>query len=98
MVDDICDILDETVMQSAEHEHCLFQKDGSPPQYAATREILHRDLQNRWVGIRDLIEWPARSPDLTACDHWLWGYLKERIFDHSGYTFRYTYLLRLISS
>jgi len=24
--------------------------------------------------------WPARSPDLSACDYFLWGYLKSRIF------------------
>ena len=37
-------------------------------------------LQNRWVGRRGPIEWPARSPDLTACDYWLWGYLKEKVY------------------
>ena len=36
-------------------------------------------LQNRWVGRRGSIEWPARSPDLTAFDYWLWGYLKEKV-------------------
>ena len=24
--------------------------------------------------------WPARSPDLTPCDFWLWGYLKDRVY------------------
>jgi hypothetical protein len=26
------------------------------------------------------LTWPARSPDLSACDFSLWGYLKSRIF------------------
>jgi hypothetical protein len=26
------------------------------------------------------IPWPARSPDLSAYDFFLWGYLKSRIF------------------
>jgi hypothetical protein len=26
------------------------------------------------------IPWPARSPDLSACDFFLWGYLKSRVF------------------
>jgi len=26
------------------------------------------------------IPWPARSPDLSACDYFLWGYLKSRVF------------------
>ncbi|KAJ9579241.1 hypothetical protein L9F63_024657 [Diploptera punctata] len=55
--------------------------DGAPPHYAiAVREILDDHLQNRWVGRRGSIEWPARSPDLTACDYWLWGYLKEKVY------------------
>jgi hypothetical protein len=24
--------------------------------------------------------WPPRSPDLTPCDFFLWGYIKDRIF------------------
>jgi len=26
------------------------------------------------------VPWPAHSPDLSACDYFLWGYLKSRIF------------------
>ncbi|PSN30109.1 hypothetical protein C0J52_27907, partial [Blattella germanica] len=33
------------------------------------RRILHKDVQ-----------WPDRSPDLTAPDFFLWGFLKEKIF------------------
>jgi len=25
------------------------------------------------------VPWPARSPDLSACDYFLWGYLKSRV-------------------
>ena len=24
--------------------------------------------------------WPARSPDLTPCDFFLWGYVKEEVY------------------
>jgi len=24
--------------------------------------------------------WPARSPDLTSCDYFLWGYVKDNVF------------------
>jgi hypothetical protein len=51
-----CQILNELVvpvMQSVEHGRCLFQQDGAPPHYAiAAREILDRELPNRWVGRR----------------------------------------------
>ena len=26
--------------------------------------------------------WPPRSPDLSACDHWLWGRLKGLVYAH----------------
>ena len=25
-------------------------------------------------------EWPPRSPDLTPCDFYLWGYTKEEVY------------------
>ncbi|MBZ5796973.1 hypothetical protein K8353_43720, partial [Burkholderia contaminans] len=35
---------------------------------------------NRWIGRRGRIEWPARSPDLTPLDYFLWGYLKSKVY------------------
>ena len=26
------------------------------------------------------MEWPPRSPDLTPCDFFLWGYLKAKVY------------------
>ena len=26
------------------------------------------------------VEWPSRSPDLTPCDFFLWGYVKTHVF------------------
>ena len=31
-------------------------------------------------------EWPARSPDLTVCDTFLWSYLNDQVFT-PGYRF-----------
>jgi len=28
------------------------------------------------------VEWTARSPDISSCDVFLWGYLKEKVFKH----------------
>jgi len=25
-------------------------------------------------------KWPPRSPDLTVCDFFLWGYVKDRVY------------------
>ena len=38
---------------------------------------------NRVVGLGGLghdVEWPPRSPDLTPCDFFLWGYIKSKVF------------------
>ena len=41
---------------------------------------LNEKLEGRWIGRRGAIEWPARSPDLTPCDFFLWGYLKNKVY------------------
>lgn len=58
-----------------------FQHDGCPAHYSVVaREILDRDFNGRWIGRAGPINWPARSPDLTAPDFCLWGYLKEKVY------------------
>jgi hypothetical protein len=42
-------------------------------------------LSNRWIGRagatdEEWLKWPPRSPDLTPCDFFLWGYVKEQVF------------------
>jgi len=34
------------------------------------------------IPLRGDIGWPARSPDLTPCDFFLWGYLKAKVYSH----------------
>ena len=58
-----------------------FQQDGAPPHYTlAVRQWLNGRFANRWIGRRGTIEWPARSPDLTPLDFFLWGHLKSVIY------------------
>lgn len=62
----------------------VFQQDGAPPHYAVpVRNYLHEQFPERWIGRRGPIEWPARSPDLTPLDFFLWGFLKGLVFDGS---------------
>lgn len=77
-----CSILSEKVVPffTARRE-MLYQQDGAPPHYHRNaREILDTSLSNRWIGRRGPIEWPARSPDLSACDYWLWSYLRSKVY------------------
>jgi len=58
-----------------------FQHDGAPSHYAlAVREWLEYHFPEKWIGRRGTIEWPARSPDLTSLDFFLWGHLKSVIY------------------
>jgi len=56
-------------------------QDGAPAHRTiAVRQSLRRKFENRIVALNHPIEWPARSPDLTPCDFFLWGYLKQKVF------------------
>lgn len=55
-------------------EDLWWQQDGAPPHYALiVREWLDEWFPRMWIGRRGPIEWPARSPDLTPPDVFLWG-------------------------
>ena len=56
--------------------------DGAPANYSTmAREWVSHAFNGRWIGrLGELAEWPARSPDMTPCDHFLWGYVKDETF------------------
>jgi hypothetical protein len=38
-------------------------------------------LPGLWIGRSGPLPWLPRSPDLTPCDFWLWGMVKERVYN-----------------
>ncbi|ENN80985.1 hypothetical protein YQE_02603, partial [Dendroctonus ponderosae] len=42
--------------------------------------IFNRRNKHFWADCNPHVDWPARSPDLTAPDFFLWGKLKENIY------------------
>ena len=59
----------------------IFQQDGAPPHISIQVKRLLKDTFINRVISRDFdFPWPPRSPDLTPCDYWLWGYLKSRVY------------------
>lgn len=44
------------------------------------RNYLNEKYPNRWIGRGGPIAWPARSPDLTPLDFFLWGHVKEQVY------------------
>ena len=63
-----------------EFPHLVFQQDGAPAHYARDVRSFLDDSFHYWLGRRGTYEWPARSPDLTPADFFLWGHLKDRVF------------------
>lgn len=59
-----------------------YQHDGCPAHFSRNaQEILNRDYHNRWIGRGGPVAWPARSPDLTCLDFYLWGKLKNICYE-----------------
>lgn len=60
-----------------------FQHDGCPAHYSVlVREYLNEVFPGRWIGRGGVVPWPARSPDLSPNDFFLWGYLETKIYSH----------------
>lgn len=58
-----------------------FQHDGCPAHFARNvRELLDNRFPNRWIGRGSLFSWPPRSPDLTCLDFYLWGRIKDLVY------------------
>ena len=74
---------------SEDSEDFIFQQDGAPPHWHQdVWRFLNLSLHQRWigrVGKEDLALqfWPPRSPDLTPCDFFLWGFVKEAVYVQS---------------
>jgi hypothetical protein len=66
----------------------LFQQDGAPPHYnnEVRRYLLvNEHLPHHWIGratANDLAfrNLATRSPDLTPCDFFVWGYVKDAMY------------------
>jgi len=62
-------------------ETTIFQQDVAPLHFAnTTTEYLDLKYPNRWMGRGGPIPWPPRSPDLTPCDYFLWGHVKDKVY------------------
>jgi len=62
-------------------DNVWFQQDGATARTSRRSFSLLREMIPRHVNsLRGDIGWPPRSPDFTACDFFLWGYLKAMVY------------------
>ena len=60
-----------------------FQQDGATTHTSKlSTEVLAQMFPSHLICIQGDICWPAPSQDLVACNFFLWGYLKPKIYTH----------------
>jgi hypothetical protein len=59
----------------------ILQQHGVPPHFRHhVRNHLDREMAGRWIGRGGPITLPPRSPDLIPLDFFLWGYVKNIVY------------------
>src|SRR5215469_12220597 len=62
-------------------EEMWFQQDGATAHTArASMTVVRQMFPQHVVSRFGDAPWPPRSPDLSACDFFLWGYLKSKVY------------------
>ena len=57
-----------------------FQQDGATAHTArASMEVIRQMFPGHVISRFGDVRWPPRSPDLSICDFFLWGYLKSKV-------------------
>jgi len=57
-----------------------FQNDGAPPRSSCeVKNFPNYRFPGRWIGGGGPHNWPARSPDLSPLDYFVWGWMKELV-------------------
>ncbi|CAK1587171.1 unnamed protein product [Parnassius mnemosyne] len=65
----------------ATRQNMWYQHDGCPAHCRVTvRRWLDENYRHRWIGRGGPIPWPARSPDITPMDYYVWGHMKSIVY------------------
>lgn len=78
---EIEDLLDNLPL--AVQRDMWFQQDGAPAHNArVVTQYLDNRFENRILATHSETAWPPRSPDMTPLDFFLWGFLKNRVYQN----------------
>lgn len=65
----------------AEQRDTWFQQDGAPAHNSrVVREYISARFPEKSISTYSVTPWPARSPDLTPLDFFLWGYIENCVY------------------
>ncbi|RWS18538.1 uncharacterized protein B4U80_02349, partial [Leptotrombidium deliense] len=60
----------------------IFQQDGAPAHsHRVVKKFLQETFGNNVIGLGHQVPWPPRTPDLTAPDFFLWGCIKNQLYN-----------------
>ena len=61
--------------------HLWWVQDEAPAhRLHAVTACLREFFANQVIALHHAVGWAPRSPDLTPCDFFLWGYLKSKVY------------------
>jgi hypothetical protein len=64
-----------------------FRQDGANVLTARTfKEVIREEYPDHVISLRGELPRPPQSPDLSASDHFLWGYLKAKVYTIKPWT------------
>ena len=73
--------------EDLDEEAQWFQQDGAPPHTAnVTMAWLRENFGKRLISCKAEVEWAPHSPDLNPPDFFLWGFLKDNIYQDNPLT------------
>lgn len=76
--EELRNMLLESGVTEEEIDEMWFMQDGHPAHTSNIGlESIRQMFGQRIISSRTQYEWAPRSPDLTPCDFFLWGYIKE---------------------
>lgn len=77
--EDLSILLEDVPLEA--RANMFYQQDGCPAHTSRiARSQLNEMFPMRWIGKYGPFNWPARSPDLSVLDYYLWGRLKDIVY------------------
>ena len=65
-------------LKTFNYKKYYFQQDGAPPHKADNVQTwLNEKFSKKFIPKE---KWPPRSPDLNACEFYLWGHIKATVY------------------